>query len=688
MLQGTLVERNRPLTLLLGGAVLVGFALYAAHVLAGVGGAGASEFFDHWLYVAIFAGCAGLCGLRAFAVRRQRLAWFLIGSGIALFAAGELYWSLVLADTAGEPSFPSPADVGYLGYYPFVLAGLVLVVSDRLRRRPAGLWLDATAIALAIATIGSAIVIETVSEGLGSDFGAIVEGLSYPVADLLLLAFLGAVLVVSGQRPGTAVALLAAGLATTAIADAVYSYELSMGTYTETGWINVLWPLSMLFVAAAAWTPVAEPVTVRPARGWRTLFVSGIVGAAAVAGYAYERIAGGDPLTEALLLLTMLAVLARLTFAFAENQRLIARVSLDTLTGLGNRGQLEIDLRDAITESDGPSVLALLDLDGFKRYNDSYGHPAGDALLARLAARLSDSVEHAGRAYRVGGDEFCVLIRGDFNSAAVTIAEAAEAFSERSHGFEIASSFGTVELPDEAPSPEAALKLADRRMYENKSRTRVTASEQAVAVLARAQRERTPELSSHTRDVAELATAVGRHLGLDSDQLALLERAAELHDIGKVAIPDAILDKPSSLSDSERAFVRRHSVVGERILSSAPDLVPVARIVRSSHECFDGSGYPDGLEGDRIPIAARIIFVCDAFSAMTTPRPYSRAVTPREALLELRRCASTQFDPVVVAAFGQALAAGGPELAAHDGPPRERKSLSGWLVPRTHGPAR
>ncbi len=685
--QRTLVERNRLLTLSLAGVVLAGFALYVAHVLFGLGGSGTVDWIDHFLYLGIMVGCAALCFVRAASVREQRLAWALIGGGILVFAAGDLYWTQVLADRSGQATFPSPADIGYLGFYPLVLAGAVLVVVDRLRARAAGLWLDATAVAFAIAAIGSAIVLETVSDGLGNDLGALAEGLSYPVADLLLLAFLGAILVVSGQRPGASVALLTAGLATLAVADAAYSYELASGTYTETSALNVLWPLAALFVGAAAWMPIAEPVTVRPRRGWRMLFVAGVVGLATCAGYAYERLSGGDPLTEGLLLATMIAVLVRLTFAFAENQRLIARVSHDSLTGLGNRGRLELDLREAIWKSRRPSVLALLDLDGFKRYNDTYGHPAGDALLSRLAERLQSSIEGAGQAYRVGGDEFCVLIGGDIEGTTATLADALDAFSERGHGFEISSSIGTVELPREAPSPEAAIGLADRRMYESKASSRVGAPEQAAAVLARAQRERTPELSSHTRDVAELATAVGRHLGLGSDQLALLARAAELHDIGKVAIPDAILDKPSGLNETERAFVRRHSVVGERILASAPDLLPVARIVRSSHERFDGSGYPDGLEGDQIPIAARIIFVCDAFSAMTTPRPYSQAMTPREALLELRRCSSTQFDPVVVGAFGQSLAAGGPELAADDRPRSERRSLSGWLVPRAYGSA-
>ncbi len=665
-------------------AAAAAFSLYAAHLLFGLGGDGVNGVYDQWIYLAIMFGAGGLCVARAFAVREGRAGWGLIGLALLGFAAGDLYWTEVLAERSGEVTFPTLADAGYLGYYAFAFAGTVLIVRDRLRNRPAGLWFDATAVALAVASIGSAIVIETVSDGLGSGLGALVEGLGYPIADLLLISFLAAILVVCGQRPGPAVSLLVVGLATLAIADASYAYQLSVGSYSATGAINLLWPLAALLVAAGAWARPAPPVRVAAERGWRTLVVAGAVGVAAVAGYAYEAFGGGaDPLTQALILLTLLAVLARLAYAFTENQRLLVRISHDSLTGLANRGQLDLDLREAIWHGRGTSVLALLDLDGFKRYNDTFGHPAGDALLSRLAKRLSDALEGSGTAYRVGGDEFCVLLEGGLDGSRAALERAEAAFRESGPGFEVSCSIGAVELPREAPGPEAAIQLADRRMYANKMSSRLTASEQAFAVLASAQRERTPELSEHTRDVAELSVAVGRHLGLDAFDLALTARAAELHDIGKVAIPDAILDKPSGLTDSERAFIRRHSVIGERILASAPDLLAVSRIVRSSHERYDGGGYPDGLAGEEIPLAARIIFVCDAFCAMTTPRPYSAAKTPREALLELRRCAGTQFDPAVVKAFGQALAHGGPELAAEDGAKRRRPvfGTGGMLQP-------
>ena len=683
-------NRSRPViasrsgTTVVGGIVLAAFVIYAAHVLAGLGGEGVSALFDHWLYSGIMLAAAAICLARAALVDVQRAGWALVGLGLLAFAAGDLYWTQVLSDRAGEVTFPSLADVGYLAFYPLTFAGTVMVVAASLRNRPAGLWLDATAVALAVASVGSAIVIQTVTEGLGGDVSALFETLSYPVADLLLLAFLAAVLVVCGARPGIATTLLVAGVGTMAVADATYSYELSAGTYTETSALNVLWPLASLFVAAAAWAPVSQPAPARKPGGWRTLLVSGTVGIAAVAGYAYARWSGGDALTEALLLLTILAVLVRLTIAFAENQRLLERVSHDPLTGLANRGQLELDLRTAIAGRGGPSVLALLDLDGFKKYNDTFGHPAGDDLLVRLASRLQAAVAPEGRAYRVGGDEFCVLVPGDRDTAAVMTSRARAAFAEGGVGFEVTASIGRVELPREAPSPEVAIQLADARMYDEKESSRVSASEQVLAVLTSAQRERTPELSSHTRDVAELAVDVARHLGLEPAEIELVERAAELHDIGKVAIPDAILDKPSALTGPERAYVQRHSVIGERILASAPDLLPVARVVRASHERWDGKGYPDQLKGDEIPMAARVVFVCDAFCAMTAPRPYSQAVTPREALTELRRCAGTQFDPDVVTAFGQTLATGGPELARDGGAPRRGP---GRLVPRTEGPA-
>ena len=188
-------------------------------------------------------------------------------------------------------------------------------------------------------------------------------------------------------------------------------------------------------------------------------------------------------------------------------------------------------------------------------------------------------------------------------------------------------------------------------MYAQKRAGRASASRQSRDVLVRALAERNPDLSAHMHDVAELSEGVARKLALSEDEISEVRHAAELHDVGKVAIPDEILNKPSTLTDDEMEFIRTHTLIGERIIAAAPALNDVARLVRSSHERWDGTGYPDALEGEAIPLGSRIVFVADSFDAMTSRRPYNKPRTPVEAMAELRACAGTQFDPVVVEAF-------------------------------------
>ncbi len=257
-------------------------------------------------------------------------------------------------------------------------------------------------------------------------------------------------------------------------------------------------------------------------------------------------------------------------------------------------------------------------------------------------------------AFRIGGDEFCVLARGTEDASAVAVA-ASLSLREQGDGFEITSSYGFVTLPREAADPSTALRLADARMYAQKQRQRASAGSQSKDVLIRALAERNPLLVDHIADVADLAVDVGRRLGLDDHELEQLRNVAELHDVGKVAIPDEILLKQGPLDEEEWAFVRQHPVIGERIVGAAPALAVAARIVRSTHERWDGLGYPDGLRSVDIPLAARIVTVCDAVSAMVSDRPYRNAVDLPEALAELDRCAGTQFDPEVVAAARAAL---------------------------------
>ena len=162
--------------------------------------------------------------------------------------------------------------------------------------------------------------------------------------------------------------------------------------------------------------------------------------------------------------------------------------------------------------------------------------------------------------------------------------------------------------------------------------------------------------------MAELSVAVGMRIGLDPGAITTLRRAAELHDVGKIAIPDAILYKPGPLDAEEWEFMQKHTILGERILSAATSLGPIGKIVRASHERYDGDGYPDGLGGAQIPLEARIILACDAFDAMTSARSYAEARTPAEAITELQAGSGTQFDPVVVDVLLEALASTEPAL--------------------------
>jgi diguanylate cyclase (GGDEF)-like protein len=367
-------------------------------------------------------------------------------------------------------------------------------------------------------------------------------------------------------------------------------------------------------------------------------------------------------------------LIAKAEHAAAEilaNQALREQAVTDALTGLGNRRRLSADLGTALERATGeqPALLLLFDLDGFKGYNDTFGHLAGDQLLTRLGAKLAAAVADHGAAYRLGGDEFCALLELDTADLDELIERTAAALSERGKHFAIRASLGAVLLPHEADSPDHALQLADERMYAHKHGRSAGPRDQARDVLLRTMQAKQPDLDEHSSEVASLAARVARRLGLSGEELDEIARAAELHDVGKVGIPDAILNKPGPLDATEWDYMRQHTILGERILNAAPALRPVARLVRASHERWDGTGYPDGLAGEEIPLGARVVAVCDAYEAMTADRAYRKALSVQAARAELRANAGSQFDPAVVDAF---LAATDPDRA--DAPEAEARS--------------
>jgi two-component system, cell cycle response regulator len=587
--------------------------------------------------------------------------WALIGIGALCWAAGDIYWTLALGNLA-DPPVPSLADAGYLSFCPFAFAGILSLMRQRMSSVPKALAADSAAATLAAGALGAALVVQPVVAHADGGGLAVATNLAYPIFDLLLLGLIVGATALGNWRLNRTWVLLAASVLAFWIADSVYVVADANGTYTQNDWYNALWYWSPVLAALAAWLPSRASVAVSGRISTRGIIMPVAFASVAIVILVWSTF---DPVgVTAIVLATgsLSVVMARLVLTWRDNARLLrasqSEAMADALTGLGNRRALLADIERRLSTPRGvaPFTLVLFDLDGFKQYNDIFGHPSGDALLRRLGAKLESHLGATGRVYRIGGDEFCALIDVLPAQSDVHVEAAAGALFEQGDGFTIGCSHGAALLPSEAQDSSTALTIADQRMYAAKRVGRVSAAQQSKDVLLSAVSERNRDLGAHGHDVAELATAVATAFSLPLDEVETIRQAAELHDVGKVAVSDAILDKPSALDEREWASIREHTLVGEKIIGAAPDLARVARLVRSSHENYDGTGYPDGLVRREIPLGSRIIAVCDAFDAMTTDRPYRQAVEVAGAVSELRRCAGTQFDPDVVERFCEALA--------------------------------
>ncbi len=639
---------------------LTGFALlaYMAHTALGLGSPELDGFFRDGVYCGLVIAAGAACVLRAAMVQEERAAWLVMGLGLLAWAAGEITWMELYR---GNPhaAAPSVADVLYLSFYPASYMALLLLARSRTDSFRSSLWLDGAIAALTLAALVATLAFQPIVDATHGGTAEVAVHLAYPIGDLLLLGLVVVVFGLNGWRPDPVWLLLGGGLALTAVADGLYLFQSATDQYVQGTLLDIAWPASALLVAVAAWQPARRRITIQD---WLIVAVPVGCGLVAVQLLVYDHFERVNAAAVSLAAWALLLALARMALAFLENQHALSlthtEARTDSLTGLKNRRSLvaDLELQLELATLASPRALLLFDLDGFKEYNDAFGHPAGDALLIRLAGRLGEVIGGSGDAYRLGGDEFCALVRADREGIEDLVEACSAALSESGEGFEVSSSFGSVLVPEEASTPTQALQLTDRRMYARKGGRRMSAGRQSRDVLLRTLSERRPDLQVRLRDIRELAVAVARELHMGPEGLDEVARAAELHDVGKIALPDAILDKPGPLDPVEWSFMRRHPLIGERILLAAPALRPVARLVRSSHERWDGGGYPDGLSGNEIPLGARVVAVCDAFDAMTTERPYRDSVSESDAIEELRRCAGTQFDPNVVSAFCNVLA--------------------------------
>jgi diguanylate cyclase (GGDEF)-like protein len=646
----------------LARATVIGLGVLVVHALTDLNGTGTSWPFDTAIPLALETIAVLVCAARVVRIPEERLAWSCIAASLLSWLIADVLW-----DQLGQPPGASVADVFYLAFYPLCCAGLGLLLAharDRLLRR---LWMDGVIGGLAFAALGAALLFEPIwgATQASRSLDTFVN-LAYPLGDLLLIGFALTAFATQRWRPGRGWAMLGLGAVLNAVGDTIFLYEDAVNSTAGASLVAALWPAALVCIAWSAWQPWNGQER-RSAFGAELFaFPSGFA-VIAIGLLAYGQFNPLEPAAAGFAIAALLLGVLRAGLLFRANVQLLRRAHrealTDGLTGLPNRRQLMADLAAAVEEARGgrQRALAFFDLDGFKAYNDNFGHGAGDVLLDRLARRLAATTAGRGTAYRLGGDEFCVLLDATAARGDVVIEACAAALAEQGEGFDVTASYGVVSIPDEAASATHALQLADQRMYRAKEDRRPSSRRQACDVLLQVLREREPALHEHLHGVAGLAVAVSRVLGLTAEELDEVGRAAELHDIGKLAIPDTILHKAAPLDEEEWRLMRQHTVVGHRILSAAPAMRPVARVVRSTHERYDGGGYPDGLAGEAIPLGARIIAVCDAYHAMRSDRPYDAMRDERSALAELRGCAGTQFDPAVVEAFTQLVARAGAE---------------------------
>ncbi|MHB8470803.1 MAG: bifunctional diguanylate cyclase/phosphohydrolase [Gaiellaceae bacterium] len=377
--------------------------------------------------------------------------------------------------------------------------------------------------------------------------------------------------------------------------------------------------------------------------------------------------------------LLAIALYQRSNFAALQAMRLALT---DPLTGLGNHRSFHERLQRELLQAEDealPVSLCLVDVDDFKLVNDRFGHPAGDRVLSQIAARL----RQGGEAFRLGGDEFAVLLPGHDEPAALAVARSIVervAAAELARVGTVTVSAGIATYPVQGVGRDELIRLADSALYwakeDGKNRARTYeptplefselaelgelsdrhARYRAAASLAQAVDARDTYTGRHSERVSELATRIARRLGIDEAQIELTRLAASLHDLGKLAIPEEILRKPSALDEPERLLLQRHPQIGYRMLESL-GVEPVAACVLHHHERWDGAGYPHRLRAEEIPLGARIIFVADAYDAMTSKRVYREPLTVREAIAEIERCSGSQFDPAIVDAFSEEVGA-------------------------------
>ena len=672
----------------------VGFALVLEQLVFAATGATLPGLDDlrvrDWWWSGVLLLFTLIAVERARAVRRERLPWTLVAVAMALWSLGELYWVVELAPLGDDAPYPSWADALWIAFYVPLLAAVVLLARARIGGVPRILGLDAAIVAFSIAAIAAAVVVQTVVDaGAGAPTSAIATNLAYPVADLLLLSLTGAVIAVNGWRIGRASLPLVAGLALFTLSDSAYAYTVAAGTYDVGGLIDVGWVLAFAALAFGAWQTPALTASVRvPHR--RAAIVPAAFGALMVAILVAAQAVDVGTLAVCLAAAALAALVARMAAAVIALDRANARLEearriaeqqsrIDPLTGLFNRRHLAERVGDELPPPAPASASAPWRWPWSTSTTSSSSTTGTDIRPATACWRRSPSASSRPSASTTssgaGAARSSAPCWWGWNrpttcapAATPSAPPSAPARSRSTRRLRVVvtcsvgAAVGLLRLED-------AMHRADRALYAAKqsgrNRTVLDGDAYAVAVdepeelrLARdagdrRQPARGRVVSCTAQQVADLAAADRRPARPARRRPWRAARsAAGCTTSARSRCPtgpaaQARPARPRRVVADARALRDRRA----RSSREAGVLEAVAEIVRHHHERFDGSGYPDGLAGDAIPIEARIVAACDAYSAMTTERAYQRARSQDDAIEELRRCAGSHLDPVVVDAL-------------------------------------
>lgn len=644
-----------------------------------------------------------LLAVRRATGRRRRFWWLLVVSTV-LWLAADLVWSSYYYLWGQETPFPSVADPLYLASYALVPVAVLVGFGGISGRRRARAVLDAAVVGLGLGAIGWQVLIAPqVADELSL---ASLVGIAYPLSGIVILVTLVSVALAGHRQVPPSVWLVGAAVLVGAGTDAGYTYLTSLNNYVSGEWIDVGWQAQAVLLCLAAFcawrhdegdgqvAPLGRDLAMAPV-------LVGVVTALLLAAVVSVR-AGTPlaPLVVAGLVVTGLVVrfllsvsdtrqvAQRLDVALREQERLAVT---DGLTGLYNRRFFEEVLRletERATRDDGRLALVVADLDHFKLVNDTHGHQSGDSVLVEVAARLRRALRGSDVLARYGGEEFVMILPGADAETALEIAErcrrALSSETIRLHSgsrITVTGSFGLACFVDGRSDMDSLIRHADRALYAAKGAGRdqvVTETDtdtdlpmppsgadgyrmpEALAPL-----ERIADLIDARLGPAEHSAAMARWAGVLADALGLdpasRERsihAARMHDIGKIALSDALLTKPGPLDEDEWRLMRTHPEHGQRLLLDVPGHEKLAAVVRGHHERYDGTGYPDRIVGADLPVETRLISVLDCWAAILADRPYAAGRTPEQARVQLRAARGTQLDPEIVDVFLGLQAAG------------------------------